>query len=93
MKKTQEQRVVVNILVKFPNLHVSLRYCYVSDIVKFLTNLEMIMQRAEQNKWSPEMFDEKLNQLLTNSKFVYKCPSMNDFWRCHKEIASRFHEK
>ncbi|XP_048747441.1 uncharacterized protein LOC125659715 isoform X2 [Ostrea edulis] len=63
------------------------------DIEEFLGKMKMLMRRAEQNKWSPVMFDEKLNHLLTDHEFVFKCPSMNDLWRFHQEIASRFQER
>jgi hypothetical protein len=63
------------------------------DIRNFLANLKMLVRRAEQNKWSPTVFHDKLNQLLTNSDVVFKCPSMDDLWRFHKEMASRFQEK
>ncbi|XP_048744067.2 uncharacterized protein LOC125657509 [Ostrea edulis] len=70
-----------------------IRYFQFKDIMEFLANMKMLLWRTEQNKWSPVMFDEKLNQLLTNNGFVFKCPSMNDLWRFHQEIVSRFQEK
>jgi hypothetical protein len=66
---------------------------HILDIKEFLANLKMLVRRAEQNKWSPEMFHDKLNELLTNSDVVFKCPSMNDLWRFHEEMATCFQEK
>ncbi|XP_048745322.1 uncharacterized protein LOC125658198 [Ostrea edulis] len=68
-------------------------YFQLEDILEFLGKIKMLMRRAEQNKWSPVMFDEKLNQLLTDHEFVFECPSMDDLWRFHLEIASRFQER
>ncbi|XP_056013872.1 uncharacterized protein LOC125673767 [Ostrea edulis] len=68
-------------------------YFQLEDIVEFLGKMKMFMWKADQNKWSPVIFDEKLNQLLTDNDFVFKCPSMNDLRRFHQEIASRFHER
>ncbi|XP_048750987.2 uncharacterized protein LOC125662706 [Ostrea edulis] len=63
------------------------------DIEEFLGKLRVLLWKTEQNKWSPVMFDEKLNQFLTDNDFVFKCPSINDLWRFHKKIASRFQER
>jgi hypothetical protein len=61
--------------------------------MEFLANMKMLMRTAEQNKWSPVLFGEKLNQLLEDNHFVFKCPSMNDVWRFHKEILNSFQER
>ncbi|XP_048745333.2 uncharacterized protein LOC125658212 [Ostrea edulis] len=62
------------------------------DIEEFLGKMKMLMSMAEDNKWSPSVFDGKLNQLLTDNHFLFKCPSMNHLWQFHHGIASHFQE-
>jgi hypothetical protein len=55
--------------------------------------MKILMKRAEQNKWSPVMFQEKLNKLMTDNDFVFKCPSMDDLKRFHQELGSLLQER
>jgi hypothetical protein len=51
------------------------------------------MWEAEQNKWTPVLFDEKLNRLLKDNEFVFQCPSEDDLWQFHKAILNIFQER
>ncbi|XP_048776932.2 uncharacterized protein LOC125681063 [Ostrea edulis] len=67
-----------------------IEYFQLHDIVEFLAKMKMLMWKAEQDNWTPVMFDEKLNQLLTDNGFVFQCPSVHDLWKSRKNIVSRF---
>ncbi|XP_048776501.2 uncharacterized protein LOC125680776 [Ostrea edulis] len=70
----------------------NIRYFQFKDIVQFLGKIKLFLWKARQNNWTP-LTDEKLNQLLTDHDFVFKCPSVNDLWEFHQEIASTFQER
>ncbi|XP_048778191.1 uncharacterized protein LOC125681943 [Ostrea edulis] len=68
-----------------------IEYFQLNDIVEFLAKMKMLMWKAEQDKWTPVMFDEKLNKLLTDFDFVFQCPSVHDLWK-FQTIVSRFQD-
>jgi hypothetical protein len=61
--------------------------------MKFLVKMKVLMEKAEQDKWTPVLFDEKLNQLLADNDFVFQCPSEHDLWEFHQEILNLFQER
>ncbi|XP_048757969.2 uncharacterized protein LOC125668183 [Ostrea edulis] len=70
-----------------------IEYFQLHDIVEFLAKTKMLMLRAEQDKWTPVVFDEKLNQHLTDNDAVFQCPSVHDLWEFHRTIVGRFQER
>ncbi|XP_048763425.2 uncharacterized protein LOC125671640 [Ostrea edulis] len=70
-----------------------IEYFQLNDIVEFLAKMKMLMWKAEQDNWTPVMFDEKLNLLLTDNGFVFQCPNVHDLWEFHQNVVSRFQEK
>ncbi|XP_055998796.1 uncharacterized protein LOC125654501 isoform X2 [Ostrea edulis] len=68
-------------------------YFQLNDIMEFLAKMKMLMWKAEQDKWTPVMFDEKLNRLLTDNDLVFQCPSVQDLWKFHQTFLSRFQER
>ncbi|XP_048758538.2 uncharacterized protein LOC125668424 [Ostrea edulis] len=70
-----------------------IEYFQLNDIMGFLAKMKMLMRKAEQDKWTPVMFDEKLGQLLTDNDLVFQCPNVNGLWKFHQTIASRFQER
>ncbi|XP_048746520.2 uncharacterized protein LOC125659033 [Ostrea edulis] len=70
-----------------------IEYFQLNDIVEFLAKLKMLMLRAEQDELTPVMFNERLNQLLTDYDAVFQCPSVRDLWEFHQTIVSRVQER
>ncbi|XP_048777292.2 uncharacterized protein LOC125681307 [Ostrea edulis] len=70
-----------------------IEYFQLDDIMEFLAKMKMLMWRAEQDNWTPVMFDEKLNLLLTDNAFVFQCPSVHDLWEFHQKVVSRLQER
>ncbi|XP_048747650.2 uncharacterized protein LOC125659899 [Ostrea edulis] len=70
-----------------------IEYSQLNDIMEFLPKMKMFMWKAEQNKWTPVVFNEKLNQLLTDYDAVFQCPSVRDLWKFHQTIVRRFQER
>ncbi|XP_048734452.2 uncharacterized protein LOC125650309 isoform X2 [Ostrea edulis] len=60
---------------------------------EFLAKMKMFIGKAEQDKWTPVVFHEKLNQLLTDFDFVFQCPTVHDLWEFHQTIVSRFQDR
>ncbi|XP_048778047.2 uncharacterized protein LOC125681837 [Ostrea edulis] len=71
----------------------NIEYFQLNDIMEFLAKMKMLMWKAEQDNWTPVMFHEKLNQLLTDNGFVFQCPNVHDLWEFHQNIVSRFQER
>ncbi|XP_048760787.2 uncharacterized protein LOC125669955 isoform X3 [Ostrea edulis] len=70
-----------------------IEYFQLDDIVEFLAKMKMLMWKAEQEKWTPVVFDEKLNQLLTDYDAVFQCPSVHNLWEFHRQLVSRVQQR
>ncbi|XP_048763855.1 uncharacterized protein LOC125671909 [Ostrea edulis] len=91
--KVAQKIVMVAQRHAYGNIMEHIEYFQLNDIVEFLAKMKMFMWKAEQDKWTPVMFDEKFGQLLTDNDFVFQCPSVHDLWEFHQTIVSRYQER